>query len=252
MPIINRIRQFLILSLPVVAVQASDLTMAVPDDAYPPYVVHNEQGQAIQGLLIDPLREALTTLDMQLELQELPVLRSTYMLDAGKLDARMESPQWLNNPDDFLWLDVGVTLEDILVYRADLPYAPDSLATLEGSEIITHLGYIYPTLDPLFRSGKLTRLDKHTEREMIDALLNAPAESPRLLVVERKVWEWYLPQLDIPPHIRLQVSPLLVGCAQLQIQLARTARLETLQPRLQGWIDAHHPAPALSACTPAS
>lgn len=252
MPIINRIRQFLMLCLPVITVQADDMTMAVPDDAYPPYVVHNDQGEAIHGLLIDPLRAALTALEMSLELLELPVLRSTYMLDAGKLDARMESPQWLGNPDDFLWLDVGVTLEDILVYRADLPYVPDSLTTLEGSEIITHLGYIYPTLDPLFHSGKLTRLDKHTEREMIDALLNAPAESPRLLVIERKVWEWYLPQLDIPPHIRLQVSPLLVGCAQLQIQLARTARLETLQPRLQGWIDAHHPAPALSACTPAS
>ena len=240
------------LCLPVITVQADDLTMAVPDDAYPPYVVHNDQGEAIHGLLIDPLRAALTAQEMSLELLELPVLRSIYMLDAGKLNARMESPQWLANPDDFLWLDVGITLEDILVYRADLPYVPDSLTTLEGSEIITHLGYIYPTLEPLFHSGKLTRLDKHTEREMIDALLSAPAESPRLLVIERKVWEWYLPQLDIPPHIRLQVSPLFVGCAQLQIQLARTARLETLQPRLQGLIDAHHSTSSRSTCTPAS
>src|SRR5690606_8484862 len=156
-----------------------------------------------QGSLSDPLREAPATPALQPELQELPVLRSTYMPDAGQLAARLESPRWLNNPDDLLWQDAGVTLDDILGYRADLRYAPASLATLEGSEIITHLGYIYPTLDPLFRSGKLTRLDKHTEREMIDALLNAPAESPRLLVVERKVWEWYLPQIEIPPHIRL-------------------------------------------------
>lgn len=238
MPILSRITRYFMLCLPCMAVQASELSMAVPDDAYPPYVIHDEQGQAIHGLLIDPLRQALNALDIKLELQELPILRSTYMLAAGQLDARMESPQWLGNAAaDFLWLDAGVTLQDILIYRADLPYIPDSLETLEGSEIIAHLGYIYPALDPMFRSGQLTRLDKHTEFEMIDALLNAPAESPRLLVIERKVWEWYLPQVEIPPHIRLQISPLVVGCAQLQIQMANNERMQQLQPRLQNWLD---------------
>src|SRR5690606_23424326 len=43
-------------------------------------------------------------------------------------------------------------------------------------------------------------------------------------------------QIEIPPHIRLQTSPLIVGCAQLQIQLANTARLQALQPRLLTWL----------------
>lgn len=239
----------LALSLPVtVTTQADVLQMAVPDDAYPPYVIHNEQGEAIHGLLIDPLRQALATLDMKLELLELPILRSTYMLAAGQLEARMESPHWITDAGNFLWVEPGVWLEDVLIYRADLPFVPDSMAALEGSEVITHLGYIYPALDPLFNAGKLTRLDKHTERDMIETLLNAPAESPRLLVMERRVWEWHKARIDIPPHIRLQVSPLVIGCASLQLQLALSVRARTLQPKLQQALQQQRPLPAVSPC----
>lgn len=236
-----------LLLLPAVAVQAEVLRMAVPDDAYPPYVVHDDQGEAIHGLLIDPLRQALRTLNIELELLELPILRSTYMLDAGQLEARMDSPDWLPDASSFLWVEPGVWLEDVLIYRADLPFMPHTMEAIEGSEVITHLGYIYPSLDPLFTKGQLTRLDKHTEQEMIEALLLAPAESPRLLVMERRVFEWHLARTDIPPHIRLQVSPLKIGCASLQLQLAATPRMQTLQPRLQQLLQQQRPS-VVSPC----
>lgn len=235
------------LLMPASIVQAEVLRMAVPDDAYPPYVVHDEQGEAIHGLLIDPLRQALGALKMNLELLELPILRSTYMLDAGQLEARMDSPDWLPDAADFLWVEPGVWLEDVLIYRADLPYMPHTMDDIEGSEVITHLGYIYPALDPLFESRDLIRLDKHTEQDMIDALLNAPPESPRLMVMERRVWEWHQARTNIPPHIRLQVSPLKVGCASLQLQLAATPRMRELQPRLQHVLQQQRP-PVVSPC----
>ncbi|WP_430461030.1 hypothetical protein ACQUQU_17655 [Thalassolituus sp. LLYu03] len=226
------------LLLTAVAASAGErLTIAVPEDTYPPYVIHDNDGEAARGRLIDPLRRALDELDIELVLEELPILRSRPMLEAGQLDGRMESSYWAPDAGRYLWLDVGVWLEDVLLYRNDLTYEPLSLAALKGSEVIAHLGYRYPTLDPLFSSGFLTRIDRIDEASMIDSLLHAPEDSQRLMVIERGVWDWYLPNTDIPKHLSIREGAITVGCAPLQIQLADTERLRALQPKIQAVID---------------
>ena len=223
---------------------AETLTLAVPEDAYPPYVIHDQQGQAVHGLLIDPLRKALQELDVDLVLEELPILRSRPMLEAGQVDGRMESSYWAPDANRYLWLDAGVWLEDVLLYRNDLSFQPLSMAAVHGSEVIAHLGYRYPALDPLFEAGFLTRIDRADENSMIDALLHAPGDSERLLVIERGVWDWYAARTDIPIHIRIEQSPVTVGCAPLQIQLADTPRLRELQPRIQAILNRNRGASA--------
>lgn len=231
-------------------VNAEALTVAVPEDAYPPYVIHDNQGEAINGLLIEPLRAALNELGVDLVLQELPILRSRPMLEAGQLDGRMESSYWAPDSRRYLWLDVGVWLQDVLLYRNDLSFEPLSLAAVHGSEVITHLGYRYPSLDPLFDAGFITRIDRSDETAMIDALMHAPGDSERLLVIDRGVWDWYAARTDIPIHLRIEQSPVIVGCAPLQIQLADTPRLRELQPRIQAILN-RHKGPDSTACVSA-
>lgn len=235
----QRMLMMVVLSLLWNTAAAGAIRMAVPDDTYPPYVEKDAEDRVLGGRLIAPFRAALADLGLELQLQSLPVLRSTHMLSAGQLDARMESSQWVAHPERFLWLDLGIWLEDVLLYRADLPFRPDALDMLEGTEVIAHMGYVYPQLDPLFGAGRLSRLDKYSEESMIDALLQAPAESPRLMVMERGVWEWYASRVTIPPYIRVQQSALVVGCAPLQIQLADTERMRALLPALQAAVNRH-------------
>lgn len=219
------------------AMAGERLRIAVPEDTYPPYVVHDDSGQAVRGRLIDPLREALNKMHLGLELEELPILRSRPMLEAGQLEGRMESSYWVPDAGRYLWLDVGVWLEDVLLYRNDLNYEPLSLETIRGSEVIAHLGYRYPTLDPLFASGFITRIDRIDEASMIETLLHAPGESQRLMVIERGVWDWYAPHTDIPKQVRIKEGPLQIGCAPLQIQLADTPDMRQLQPQIQALLD---------------
>ena len=229
-----------------VAATADVFNLAVPEDAYPPYIVMNEQQEVVGGFLIDPLKEALASLSVELKIHTVPIQRSRLMLEEDQMDGVMHSPGWVENSDQLLWLDLGVWVEDRLYFKTDAVKPPQSLQQLENSELITHMGYIYPNLEPMFAQGKTVRIDQYSGNEMILALLGAPQGSERFMVMDSNVWQWYQPR--VPSSDQLQASSLLVGCAPLQIRLAANKRMQRLQPLIQKRIKPHQGFIATDQC----
>ncbi|MCD8522464.1 MAG: hypothetical protein LRY66_14585 [Saccharospirillaceae bacterium] len=209
---------------------AGTLRLSVPDDGYPPYVVLQD-GEP-QGSLIEPLRQAAQRAGIALEFVLLPELRSHHMLESGNIDGRMESPDWTENPDDYLWSNLMVRLEDVLVYRNDQPFNPEQGDGLLGGEIITHLGYVYPLLQPAFANGSLIRLDKLTEQDMLNTLLLSQAETARALIIGRDVAQWYLAAQPALQALPLTFSEKIYGCAPMGFQFVRNPRVQALVQRL--------------------
>ncbi len=211
--------------------EPEQLRLAVPDTAYPPYVVSDEAG--VHGTLIAPLRAAATAAGIELVFTLAPELRSQKMLQRGVIDGRMESPDWIDNPDDFLWTALMLPMRDVLVYHQRHRPAQESDVALKNYEIIAHLGYAYPQLQAWFDSGHAVRLDKTSELKMLLALTNPDAtRSGRAAVVEQGVAQWLLKQA---PELRQQ--PLVVGdrtfgCALMGFQLRKTERIAELLQRL--------------------
>lgn len=215
------------------------LRIGVPNSAYPPYILVNDDNIANGGLLFDLLQHGLAELDMQLELVLLPGQRAKQMMILGQLDGQMFSQNWTDSISQYLWLDTGLVLEDVLLYRSDLPFVPHNSSSLAGAEVVTHIGYVYPTLEPHFRTTNTRRLDKYTEEEMLQSLVQAPAESTRMVVMERRVWDWYQPQVRLKQGLELRVSPMAVDCVRLQIQLVDTPKIRLLLPKLQQRMQHH-------------
>ncbi len=210
---------------------AEAFKLAVPEDAYPPYIIMNEQQGLGGGLLIDSLKDALTALGIELEIHTVPLARSRLMLKSDKMDGVMHSPGWVKDNSQVLWLDLGLWIEDFLYFKTDITSPPQDLQSLKNAELITHMGYVYPSLDPLIEQKKIVRLERYTGEEMIDTLVAAPQGSERFMVMDKNVWQWY--QQRVPSSHLLQQSLVLVGCAPLKIRLANNARMQRLQPLLQ-------------------
>lgn len=213
------------------AFAAEVFNLAVPEDAYAPYVVMNDRQEVIGGLLIDPLREALASLAVELKIHTVPIQRSRLLLENDQIDGVMHSPDWVENGDQLLWLDLGVWVEDRLYFKSDTANPPQNLQQLENIELITHMGYSYPNLEPLFMQGKAVRIDQYSGEEMIRALVGAPQGSERFMVMDSKAWQWY--QQKTPVHLQLQANSFFVGCAPLQLRLANNERMLRLQPLIQ-------------------
>lgn len=216
---------------------AEVFNLAVPEDAYPPYIVMDEQGEVVSGLLIDPLKEALAALAVDLKIHTVPIQRSRLMLEVDQMDGVMHSPNWVEDDSQLLWLDLGVWIEDKLYVKGDSMDPPQNIQHLNGAELITHMGYIYPKLEPLIQQGKIKRIDKYNGEEMIQALVATPRGAQRFMVMDDNVWQWY--QSRVPMSQQLRRSSVLVGCAPLQIRLAVNQRMQRLQPRIQKEIKPH-------------
>lgn len=224
---------------------AEVFNLAVPDDAYPPYIVINEQDEAASGLLIDALKNALTELDVQLKVHKIPIERSRRMLLDESLDGTMHSPSWTEEETLFLWLDLGIWIEDVLYFKKDEVVPPVSLQQLDRAEVVAHIGFIYPELSTLFQQKKATRLDRYSNEEMILTLAAAPVGSQRFMVMDKNVWQWH--QQQAPRNLQLQASSFSVGCASLQLRLANSEKMQRLQPLIQQKIKRLPPSDS-SAC----
>lgn len=204
--------------------------LSVPENSYPPYIFAPTPSAPSAGLLIDPLRAALASLDYRLEVNELPVSRAAYMLNKGELEASMSSVEWATDAQNYLWLDTGLWAEDILLFRSDLSAEPKQLNDILHSEIITHAGYGYPLLEVFFAKNTLVRLDRYTEEHMIAALQQAPKDSSRFVVMNTELWRWYQEKFAIT---NIRRTAFAVGCAPIQLQLVDTPAMRELLLKLQ-------------------
>lgn len=166
----------------------------------------------------------------------MPENRSLHALRAKEIDVRMESPAWTDNPEQFVWSDPVVEIHDQFVFNKRLENHFESDESMVGAEIVTHLGYGYPTLQGLFDSKTITRRDYRTELAMLNSLLRESFEDKRAAVMDRHVALWLI---NRNPRFKdkLAFSERIVDSMPLHYQFAPSARLERFCHKLNRYIE---------------
>ncbi len=210
--------------------QPGPLVVAVPQAGYPPYIIVNEHG--VSGILVEVLRLATAK---KLEFHFAPEKRSKLMLDVHKVDARMESPSWVGNANDYLWSEPVVPINDVFVFSKKIPNHFESNQDLKGAQLVTHLGYSYPSLRALFDQAVVQRIDASTEHAMLAALLRNPLGQARAAVMDKLVAQWLIKR-NIKFQGQLMFSRRITATAALHIQFANTKHMKELVPKLNAKI----------------
>lgn len=131
------------------------LSIAIPMEGYAPFIII-DNGKVF-GILIEPLQLAAENIGVKIIYKFLPEKRSLEMLELNLIDARMESSLWVKNPEDYLWTEPVTLLEDVFVFHKESNSDFETDEALIGGEIVTHLGYTYPSLQSLFTKGVIYR-----------------------------------------------------------------------------------------------
>ncbi len=191
------------------------LVVALPDSGYPPYVIVDDTHTT--GILVESIKRASLDLGIKINFEFLPERRSLKALQECSIDARMESHKWSDSPDSYLWSHPIVEIEDVLIANKGDSHTISALDDLVGHEIITHIGYSYPTLERYFKAGTVVRSDRYQEIEMLRALLRPSPNSRRLVIMDRNV---ALSFINREPQLKqnLDFIDLVIATAPLQLQ----------------------------------
>lgn len=217
------------------------LNVAIPPEGYPPYIITNSTpgvgalDDSPTGIVIEVLKDAAAKEHISLAFLEAPELRSQKMLNEDMIDVRMESPLWVDNPEAYFWSESITHINDVFVYSRRSPVSFEHDEDLIGAEIVTHLGYKYPTLEPLFDSGQATRDDRQTEEYMLTAIYQERnrehVTAKRAVVMDELVARWFISRY---PRYEGQFlfSRRLVASAPVHFQFARNPENLQLMERL--------------------
>ena len=156
-------------------------------------LMRTEQEQPVEGILYDLIQALAREVGVRPQYHVMARLRLQEAMQNGDIDVRCYvSTQWLTErPGDYLWSVPLLEQRDLLVGRAgdSGPSRPEDLAP---QAIGTVLGYTYPTLEPLFSSGRLQREDS---RNQLLALQKLQAGRYRHAVSNQLSLQWFNRQL---------------------------------------------------------
>ncbi|WP_409524418.1 substrate-binding periplasmic protein [Nitrincola sp. MINF-07-Sa-05] len=219
----------LLISFPVLAGHDETLRFHIPAADYPPYVII--EGDNISGLMVEPLQQAAERLGIELVLIPLPTMRAEVMLQQHEIDVRFKSPDWVADPENYLWSDTILIAEDILIFPRNAGLRLEKVEDLIGMEVLVGLGYHYPTLQGLFEQEQITRVDFAFTRDILPALLKEDAEVQRVAVLNADVARWLINE-DPRLADTFEFSDWVVESSPLKYQFVRTDRMAELVPKL--------------------
>lgn len=201
---------FLLICLNVAA--ADTPVRFVMADSWAMPMVQLERGRPTQGILYDILLSLATQVGVPAEFHVLPRARVQGAMEHGEVDVRCYAAQsWLpNQSGDYIWSIPLFLQRDLLISRKGSP-SPVAPTDLKHEAIGTVLGYVYPTLQPLFDAGQLQREDARNQEQVLDKLL---AGRYRYAVSNQWTLDWFNQRLL--PDKQLQAVAVLqeqkVGC----------------------------------------
>ena len=181
-------------------------------DSWAMPLVQLEHGRPTQGILYDVMLSLSTQVGAPAEFHVVPRARVQSVMEHGEVDVRCYAAQsWQpNQSGDYIWSIPLFVQRDLLISRQSPPTAVVP-ANLQRQSVGTVLGYIYPTLQPLFDSGQLQREDARSQEQVLEKLL---AGRYRYAVSNQWTLDWFNQRLL--PERQLQAVALLqeqnVGC----------------------------------------
>ncbi|CAE78729.1 transporter substrate-binding domain-containing protein [Bdellovibrio bacteriovorus] len=144
------------------------LRVAIPYSLAPPLLITDDKGQA-QGIVRDYINAIEKRIGRKFELVVIPKFRIHEMINKGMAEINCyTSPTWVPNPEKYTWSKVLFMKREVLASRK----AVSSYSEIKGERVGTVLRYIYPHIDPLFKSGRLIREDVPTEEQNLQKFVN--------------------------------------------------------------------------------
>lgn len=215
-------------------VQAEKIIMAVPDSGYPPYVIVEKR--KISGVMVEVLRSAARKHSQSIQFSFMPENRSLVSIKNHSIHVRIESPTWVEKPESYLWSSPVISIRDHFVFNRESRKEYETDNQLKGAEVITHLGYVYPTLQQQFDAGVIKRHDYSSEKSMLFSLLRLNGKTNRVAVMDKRAALWLIKRSPLLDN-QLRFSKRVVDDVPLYFQFAKTKKLKKLVPKFNAHIE---------------
>ncbi|MBS8241390.1 amino acid ABC transporter substrate-binding protein [Marinobacter lipolyticus] len=160
----------------------------VSPNGYPPYLIVKDQQPA--GIVWDVVSLIAERIGYQVVPKKVPRKRVDSMLLEGFIDGTPRAIEWTSNPDQFLFTDPIVAIEEVLFIPSTSKLVYQKPEDLFSRTLVTHLGYSYPLLEPYFESEKIKRFDVSRDRDMFTFVLHGQRFDAA--VADRLVGQWIL------------------------------------------------------------
>jgi polar amino acid transport system substrate-binding protein len=199
--------------------EAQALRVAVSTSWNLPYAKF-ENERLTGGIVFDLAQSVAKATAMPVEFVPLPRKRLDGAALAGDFDLRCYfNPQWTEIPDRFVWSPKLFELSDVIFGTESTPEPKDLASLTNGTLISTVLGYGYPTLEPLFLSGKLKREDAVGQENV---LLKMTALRTQYGVSDALALHWYV---RMTPKHRLSTWRLDISRQDFQCAIPRSSKV---------------------------
>ncbi|MBY6032026.1 substrate-binding periplasmic protein [Marinobacter daepoensis] len=160
----------------------------ISPNGYPPYLIVNEQQPS--GIMWDVVNLIVPRLGYEVKPLMIPRKRVDPMLADGYIDGTPRAIEWTENPENFLFTDSVVHVEEVFFFpnTSELDY--EHPTDLYGKTVVTHLGYLYPTLEPYFGDRRIKRFDVSRDRDMFTFVLHG--DQFHAALADKLVGRWIL------------------------------------------------------------
>ncbi|WP_413586819.1 substrate-binding periplasmic protein [Bdellovibrio sp. HCB274] len=146
----------------------SEIRVAIPAGFAPPLIFENPG--KMEGLVVDYVNALAEAMGRKATYSIVTRYRLVGYLLKGQVDVLCyTSSKWDKNTDTMDFSKTIFTKREVIVGPAPMP---KKIADLKGKTIGAMLQYVYPILDPYFKSGKIKREDSFSEHANLKKLMS--------------------------------------------------------------------------------
>jgi len=160
----------------------------VSPNGYPPYLIVDSDEPS--GIMWDVVKLIVPRLGYRVEPRKVPRKRVDQMLIDGYIDGTSRAIEWTEEAGKFLFSDPVVNVEEVFFFPVNSSLDFNEPSDLFGKTVVTHLGYLYPSLAPYFENQQIKRFDVSRDRDMFRFLRHGERFDAAL--ADRLVGQWIL------------------------------------------------------------
>lgn len=189
----------LFLSTPASAEEQRVFRFNVSPDGYPPYLITD--GEQPSGILWDVVKLISERMGYKVVPAQIPRKRVDRMLLDGYIDGTCRAREWTDDPEQFLFTQPIVNIEQVFFTPADVGRIYDTRNGYLPKTVVTHLGYHYPDLEPFFNAGTVRRFDVPRERDLFTFLVHGKGFDAA--ITDRRVGQWILRKENLEDRVHV-------------------------------------------------
>jgi polar amino acid transport system substrate-binding protein len=177
-------------------------------NGYPSYLIVDQNQSS--GIMWDVVSVVAKRLGYRVIAERIPRKRVDQMLLEGYIDGTPRAREWADNPEQFLFTDPVVDIEEVFFAPAQSDFSYESPDDLVSKTIVTHLGYRYPLLEPYFEEGRVRRFDVSRDKDMFTFVLHGD-----LGLIRREHPDWIVYHIEDAIHaLRGQFEEMIQAAAK--------------------------------------